>query len=218
MNAGNAHIGQRSVDDERLDSVIDAVAREMTEFEPSASMRARVIERIEQGRRHPSHLVPRWAWTGAAAAVLLAVATAIWVAGPAPARKGATTAAAVQASGGRPPAAATSTRPPARPVSESAEAAGTAAGAAAGAATGARINRAATPRRARAASVEPADDVNRVPALADIEPLRFGSVEPDPIRIAAVTVAPFPEMTPIDIPGLGPNSNDTQSADPKKEK
>jgi hypothetical protein len=201
-----------------LDAAIDAVAREMTAFEPSPAMRARVIERIEQGRRNPSHFVPRWAWTGAAAAVLLAVVTAIWVTGPAPARNDAVTTAAVQKAGGRPPATTAPARLPARPVSESADATGRAAGAAAGAATAARINRAAAPRRARAASVEPADDVNRVPALADIEPLRFGSVEPDPIRIAAVTVAPFPEMTSIDIPGLGPDSNDTQSADPKKEK
>jgi len=65
-----------------LDAAIDAVAREMTEFEPSGALRARVIGHIEQGRRHPSRAVPRWAWAGAAAAVTLAVATAVWVTGP----------------------------------------------------------------------------------------------------------------------------------------
>ena len=54
----------------------------MTEFEPSGALRARVLERIEQGRRHASPAVPRWAWAGAAAAVVLAVATAVWVARP----------------------------------------------------------------------------------------------------------------------------------------
>ena len=98
-----------------LDAAIDTVAREMTEFEPSGALRARVLERIEQGRRHSSPAVPRWAWAGAAAAVLLAVATAVWIVSPMRTREVAQSAAAGQRSGAPPPAAAAPERPVVQP-------------------------------------------------------------------------------------------------------
>jgi hypothetical protein len=70
----------------------------------------------------------------------------------------------------------------------------------------------------QAAEADVLQDRHPVPALAEIEPLRFSAVEPHPLQIAAVEVAPLTAMPSIDIPNLGPGSNDTQSADPKKEK
>jgi hypothetical protein len=208
MNTGNAHTERRPVDDERLDSVIDTVAREMTEFEPSGALKARVFERIEQGRHRTSPVVLRWAWAGTTAAVVLVAATVIWMARPAPAPNGADSLVAEQR--------ATAPRvQPAAPSQTAAEA---------------RVQTAAQPgpaphgsRRAAIRSSQPhaenaAEDASVVPALSEIEPLRFSTVEPDPLHVAAVEVAPLALMPTIDIPSLGMGSNDIQSADPKKEK
>jgi len=79
-----------------LDSAIETVAREMTDAEPSGDLRARVLEGIEQTRRHRPPAVPRWAWTAATAMVVLAVATAVWVSRQAPVPGGARTTVAEQ--------------------------------------------------------------------------------------------------------------------------
>jgi hypothetical protein len=68
------------------------------------------------------------------------------------------------------------------------------------------------------AEADVVQDQHPVPALAEIEPLRFSAVEPHPLQIAAVEVTPLPAMLAIEIPSLGPGLNDIQSADPKKEK
>lgn len=64
--------------DDRLDDVIDSVAREMTDAEPSPAFRATVLDAIRgpsPQRARPVRLV----WVGATAAVaVLAVAGAIW--------------------------------------------------------------------------------------------------------------------------------------------
>jgi hypothetical protein len=70
----------------------------------------------------------------------------------------------------------------------------------------------------QAAGADVLQDRHPVPALAEIEPLRFSAVEPHALQIAAVEVAPLTAMPSIDIPSLGPGLNDIQSADPKKEK
>lgn len=213
MSGDDSHIERHSVDEAQLDVTIDTVARGMTEFEPSGALRARVLERIEQGRRHPSPGVPRWAWAGAAAAVLLAVATAVWVARPVPAPDGAQTTVADRRSGAPSLAAAGAERP----VTPSAMSPDTVSpGGGRSAMTQAR--RSAAARGVQTAEADVFQDRHPVPALAEIEPLRFSTVEPHPLQLAAVEVAPLAAMPSIDIPSLGPGSNDIQSADPKKEK
>ena len=81
-----------------------------------------------------------------------------------------------------------------------------------------QTTRLAPTQGAQAAEVDVLQDRHPVPALAEIEPLRFSAVEPHPLEMAAVEVAPLAAMPSIDIPSLGPGSNDIQSADPKKEK
>jgi hypothetical protein len=208
MNGIKAHHERRPVDDERLDSVIDAVAREMTEFEPSGALRAHVFERIEQRRRRPFPAIPRWAWAGSAALLVLAVATAVWITAPMQAPRETEGLVAEQRA----------TRPPVQPAAPPKVAVDSHAPTAArpvAARPGTRL--AARPAAAPRANAA-ADDVIPVPALAEIEPLTFSTVEPDPLRIAAVEVAPLTAMSEIDIPSLNPGANDPQSVEPKKEK
>ena len=201
-----------------LDVAIDAVAREMTEGEPSGALRARVLERIEQGRRHALPAVPRWAWAGAAAAVLLAVATAVWLTGPLRTPGDSPTTVARQRSGVPSPAAAGSgvtTVQPATASTDTPSPEGAPAGTPAGAS---RTRRAVAVQGTRAAGQEAAEDFKTVPALAEIEPLRFASVEPAPLHLTDMEISSIAEMPSIDIPSLDTGSNDPQSADPKKEK
>jgi hypothetical protein len=196
-----------------LDAAIDTVAREMTGFEPSGALKARVLDRIEQGRRRSPFALSRWAWAGAAAAAVLALATAVWVARPVQEE------AHVAVTGQQPTApslVAASAEPRAsQPAGIQADAAfiPTPSGAAT------RPGRSATAPGTRVAPpAETREELNVVPAMADIEPLTFAEVAPGPLQVAAVTVAPLPAMTSIDIPSLDPGSNDASSADSKKEK
>jgi hypothetical protein len=206
---GNAHPAYAQPVD--LDAAIDTVAQEMTEFEPSGALKARVLDRIGQGRRSPFAL-SRWAWAGAAAAAVLALATAVWVARPVPEE------ARVAVAGQRPAApslAAASAEPRAgQPAGIQADAAFIPTPSVAAA----RPGRSTTAPGTRVAPVETREELNVVPAMADIEPLTFAEVAPGPLQVAAVTVAPLPAMTSIDIPSLDPGSNDASSADSKKEK
>jgi len=81
-----------------------------------------------------------------------------------------------------------------------------------------QTRRSAAGRGMQTSEADALPDRHPVPALAEIEPLRFSTVEPHPLQLAAVEVAPLAAMPSIDIPSLGPGSNDIQSADPKKEK
>jgi hypothetical protein len=81
-----------------------------------------------------------------------------------------------------------------------------------------QARRSAAARGVQTAEADVFQDRHLVPALAEIEPLRFSTVEPHPLQLAAVEVAPLAALPSIDIPSLGPGSNDIQSADPKKEK
>jgi hypothetical protein len=202
--------GMPSVD---LDSTIDAVARQMTEFEPSGALRARVLEHIEQGRRPGMPALPRWAWVSAAAAVVLAVATAVWVVSPMRAPGLASTTIAERRPGVPSPATGGTDHPVTQPAVSPA-----ALFPAGGSTARLRTRLAAAAQGAQTAEPGVPEDHHPVPALADIEPLRFSAVGPEPLQIAAVEVAPLAAVPSIDIPSLAPGSNDIQSADPNKEK
>ena len=197
-----------------LDAAIDIVAREMTAFEPSGALRARVLERIGEHRRHTMPAVPRWAWAGAVAAVALAVATTFWVTSPVPTSKAPQLTVAGNRTGGPSPAVPATGKPAVHSAGVPA-AASIQAGAGP---TAAPTGRAAEVRRSRPAVVDVPADGHPVPALAEIEPLRFSAVEPDPLQIAAVEVAPLRASPTIDIPSLDQGSTDSQSTDTKKEK
>ncbi len=189
----------RDVGFDQLDAAIDAVAREMTESEPSAALRARVFDAVEQGRRHHAPVVPRWAWTGAVAAAALAVATTVWINRPLPAPEDASTRAAEQRAAVPVPQAAAQTAPggpgTARVVAD-------------------RRGRPAPKTAGRAAD----DFTALVPALAEITPLAFSQVEPAPLDVRGVEVTPL-DIAPIpDIPILEPGSTDRRSSDPNKER
>jgi len=64
---------------------------------------------------------------------------------------------------------------------------------------------------------EPLPESHLLPALAEIEPLRFASIEPEALQLAGLEVASLTAVPSIEIPSLGSGSNETQSADPKKE-
>jgi hypothetical protein len=191
-----------------IDSAIDAVAREMTESAPSGALRARVLERIERERRRTSPAIPRWAWAGAAVTVTLAVAATVWLARPVQDSGSAEGVVAERRAGQSGVRATTQPHQPIEtPVSAVVRPGPTA-----------RVARPATARDTRPGARGAADDARFLPALSEIEPLKFSTVEPDPLHIADVEVAPLRAMPAIDIQSLDPGSNDIQSADAKKEK
>ena len=183
-----------------LDAAIDAVAREMTEGEPSAALRAGVLAGIEQGRRGAASSLPRWAWAGAVAGAVIVVAASAWLFSPARNQD------AAQATVARQPAAQSAAAPTHLASPELAPPAAAGAGLAVAA------------RGAQTAASNTAQDFSAVPALPEIEPLRFAAVEPDPLHIADVEVTQLAELPPIDIPSLDPGSPDLHSTDSKKEK
>ena len=185
-----------------LDAAIDTVARQMTEGEPSGALRARVLDEIVQDRRH-ALAVPRWAWAGAAAAVLVAVATSVWLVRPAPQPGGEPSSTVAQ----RP---ATAERVPTANSGPAPSAASSSAAAAPSA-------RQVSVRLADRDVEEPPPESHLLPALAEIEPLRFASIEPVPLQLAGLEVASLTAVPSIEIPSLEWGSNEIQSADPKKE-
>ena len=214
MSGDGKDMEERASDEEFLNSAIDAVAREMTEGEPSGTLRARVLERIAQGGRRSSPGLPRWALAGAAAAAVLVLAAAVWVVSPLRNQNAAQSTIAEQVSGALPPAAASLERLAVQsdavpPQSASPEGMPAAA---------ARASRAVAARGVRAAGNEAPEDFNPVPALAAIEPLRFAAVEPAPLHVADMEITQISEMPSIEIRSLDQGSHDIQSADPKKEK
>jgi len=207
MGGHDTYIERQPVAEAQLESAIDVVAREMTAFEPSGDLRARVIEQIEHGphRRSP---VARWAWAGATAVILMALATAVWIARPVQAPGGSEATVAEQRAAA--PQVTPAVRPP-QPVETSVPSV----------AQPAPASRGTRPRPIQAVGAgasEVAEETSLVPALAEIQPLSFPAVEPDLLHVAAVEVAPIPAMPEIDIPSVNPGPNDSQSVDLKKEK
>jgi len=186
-----------------LDLVIDTVAREMTEGEPSGALRARVLDEIAQDRRR-ALAVPRWAWAGAAAAILVAVATSVWLVRPAPQPGGEPSSIVAQ----RP---ATAERVPTTANSGPAPSAASSSAAPAPSAWQVSVRLAARNLEA------PPPESDLLPALAEIEPLRFASIEPEALQLAGLEVASLTAVPSIEIPSLDSGSNENQSADPKKE-
>jgi hypothetical protein len=218
MNSDTAPTTRHAASEQQLDAAIDVVAREMTGVESSAAMRAQVLARIEQGRRRSGLVLPRWAWAGVAATMVLAVATGVWLTRPAPGPRGSEGLVAER----RAPAPNVSDAALPRLVAQAGgEPGATAASPAGRPAPGARRLRVST-REAQSiawtSAGAVAEDDALVPALAAIEPLRFSAVEPAGLHIPGVEVAPLDALPTIDIPSLNPGSTDTQSADPKKEK
>jgi len=205
--------GQPHVD---LDAAIDAVAREMTDVEPSASLRARVLDAIEQQQRRPALAFPRWAWAGAGTLVLaLALATSIWMTRSAPEPGHAGTTVAEHSA---PAPVRSAVAPPAT-------APGSDRGTAVAAATTAPDRRSAMVRAARLAAVPEsrrasnaaARDEALVPALAEIAPLAFSQVDPSPLNVLGVEVTPLDIAPLVDIPSLEHGSAEDRSSEPRKE-
>lgn len=207
---------RHDVSRQQLDDAIDVVAREMTGLEPSAALRALVLERIDQGRSRTGLIVPRRAWAGVAAVAVLAVATGLWLTRtlPQPNEPQSSVAASrTAAPGGASPREVEQTRTD--PAATSASPAGSPL-------LIARSGQMAASRGAQPATATGPEAVMDaaalVSALPDIEPLRLSNVGPAPLDVAGVVVAPLDPVPTIDIPSLNAGSTDTQSADPNKEK
>jgi hypothetical protein len=219
MDSDTAGTTRREISEQQLNAAIDIVSREMTEAEPSGDLRARVLERIERNRRRPGVALPRWAWAGVAAVALLAVATGVWLTGPVPGPRGSEGTVAEQRAAGPNLAHATVAQPSGRAAGGPATTGEFPAGRTD---SGSRAQRLPGTRGAQSiagpSAGAVAEDDALVPALADIEPLRFPAVEPAALHIPGVEVAPLDALPTIDIPALNPGSTDIRSADPKKEK
>jgi hypothetical protein len=219
MDSDTARTTRLAVSEQQLDAAIDVVAREMTEMKPSAALRARVLERIEHDRQRPGFALPRWAWAGVSAAVVLAVATGLWLTRSVPGPGGSEGIVAERRAAALNLPDAALPRQSAQPGGEPGAVAASAAGRPA---LSARAQPGRSTRGAQStagpAAEEATDYAGHVPALADIEPLRFSTVEPAALHFPSVAVAPLDALPTIDVPSLSPGSTDTQSADPKKEK
>jgi hypothetical protein len=219
MDSDTARTTRREISEQQLNAAIDIVALEMTAAEPSAALRARVLERIERDRRRPGLGLPRWAWAGVAAVMMVAAATGIWLTRQVQQPASPEGSVAGQRAAGPNLADATLPRPSGRagggPATTSEPPTGRTD-------SGVRTQRLPGARGARSIAGSSVGAVTEndalVPALADIEPLRFSAVEPAALHIPGVEVAPLDALPTIDIPALNPGSTDTQSADPKKEK
>jgi hypothetical protein len=187
----------------------------MTDVEPSASLRARVLDAIEQRQRRPALAFPRWAWLGTGAVAALALATSIWMtrSAPEPGRAGTTVA-----EHSAPAPVRSAVAPPAT-------APGSDRGTAVAAATTAPDRRSAMVRAARLAafpesrraSNAAARDEALVPALAEIAPLAFSQVDPSPLNVLGVEVTPLDIAPLVDIPSLEHGSAEDRSSEPRKE-
>jgi hypothetical protein len=218
MDSDTARTARHAVSEQQLDAAIDVVAREMTGLEPSSALRVRVLERIEQDRLRPGFAIPRWAGAGVAAVLVVAVATGLWLTRPVLGPGDSDGIVAER----RAPAPTSSDRTPPRQVAQVGGEPGAMPSPPAGQpAPGARALRVPT-RGAQAMAWASAGAVAEhdalVPALADITPLGFSTVEPAPIDVPGVEVTPLRTVPALDIPSLNPGSTDTQSADTKKEK
>ncbi len=167
------------------DRAIDTVARRMTAREPSAGFSARVVARLDEGRvrRQP------WTWialpVGAAALVILAIASLPMMRGPQPLAPQPLTA--VQGGGPALPGVqpAPALVPPAPAVSAVAQ-------------TRPRT----TARRDAGIVVEPAHGGVVIEALQHHAPISVAPVQPPAIPLGDVSVAPLADLKPIEMEPL----------------
>ncbi len=189
-----------------LDDAIDVVAREMTNIDAPARLRADVLVRIEETPRSATALLPRWAIAAGMAVVVLAVTAAVWLARPGDrpglvvskhdssstqARGGVrakTQPLGIQASVGVAESAQTDARP------------GGAGGAVARAAVAAQPDQTAT----AAPEMGPA-------ALGQPEPIAIAALGPNALHIPAIGIEPLGELKPITIQDLPVDSGEPQS-------
>ena len=194
--------------DEQLDTAIDEVAREMTAAEPSSALRAEILARIERERakRAAGLILPRWAWAGAAAVLVLGVATTAWL------------VRTVPAPGAGQMASTSNTA--SRPDSASSTPAGTSAGpvldTTMAAARPVTLPAAARPRADRPAEVPQrvglSDDVGPSP-LAGPDAIDIAPLGPAAIAIPALGVSALGAIDPLTVSTIGPGSPEPQRRD-----
>jgi hypothetical protein len=165
------------------DRAIDTVARRMTAREPSAGFSARVVARLDEGR------VRRLPWTwialpvGAAALVILAIASLPMMRGPQPPAPERPTVA--QGGGPALPGVQPAPLTPAPTV-----------------AMVAQTRPRATARRDAGIVVEPAHGGVVIEALQHHAPIRVAPVQPPAIPLGDVSVAPLADLKPIEMEPL----------------
>jgi hypothetical protein len=183
---------------EELDKAIDEVAQEMTAAEPPVTLRADVLARLDRERtpRTSGLVLPRWAWAGVAAALIVGVATTIWMTRPEPP---ATRVASTSKGPERPavPAAAASPAPESLAAS----------------AQPAPLPRPARPP-AQARRVGLPDDAGPAP-LAGPPAIDIAPLGPAAIAIPELGVAALDEIEPITVSTIGPGSPEPQRRESK---
>jgi hypothetical protein len=198
-----------------MDAAIDTVAREMTNLEPPAAFRELVMDRI---RLQPPPRVsgwwlpttPRSAWTAAAVVLVMMAATGVWIK-----RSDIVPVAGDMAS-------MTVTQPwaldrPAVPARSSGGRSAEARRVIALPEQVSRIRSGSTRVMAASPVRTAADDVEMLPALAELEPMQFTNLVPAAIHVPMVEVAPLVDIPSLDIPSLHAEPTDARSTDPKKE-
>jgi len=197
-----------------LDAAIDAVAREMTDAEPSVDLRANVLDAIERGGRRRAPSFPRWAWAGAAAGLLLAVATVAWLARPAqvPHAGGSTLDERRAASPVQPGPTHTQTTATADGAASPTTAEPQNLGVAETPAVNLAAARSGRGRRGDRSEPDAAREaVALLPALPDIAPLALSDVEPAALDVPDADLAPLNVAPMGDIPTLDARSTDNRS-------
>jgi len=176
------------------DSVIDTIARQMTDAEPRADLRARVLARIEARIEAPIEERPRrrvaWTWVAVpvAAAALVVLAIALLP--------------LLRSSRQTPPSTTVVAAEPRVPR---------------GAAPGAPFARprpVATRKRAGAdrptlvretiVVAAPSNGAVTVDALRSLAPIAVAPVQPPAVQVANVSVAPLADLSPIPMESLSP--------------
>jgi len=186
-----------------LDDAIDAVAREMTALEASASMRGVVLDRIARERQHAGFAgfdARRWAWAGVAAVLVIGLAAGLVLLRPGAGREvGTPQPGAAPTFAHAEPAAVTSQPVVAVPASAAAERV---------ASRGPRppVQRVQPEPRGLAADAGPAPLAG--PDAIDIAPLG-----PDAITIPELGVTPLGEIQPLTITPAGPGQGEPQRRD-----
>jgi len=185
-----------------LDQAIDAVAREMTALDAPAGMRAEVLARIESERERSAGWLPRWAWAGGVAVVVLAMASTVWFARPGDRSE---SAAARHDTSSMPAAGAPQSQQPA-----SGELAGAAL------AAGTQLAGATGPAARDAAAAEPDPNATATPEmgpppLAQSAPIVLVALGPDAIHIPDISIDPLGDLKPITIQDIPVGSGEPQS-------